>query len=685
MKKNTKKRTSHSKTRHLSHTMSGGDIIKQDAFEKILSIGYEFETSNLANLQGIVEGGKLVAFSNRDTVRMDIGDEQDDVIEIQALDENNREVDKKEISFLITNDVSESRLVKRLNRLCETELITTRKNQVKKAIKHANLYKYKERIMEALQSGEYGNVFGNLETLFENGTIPDKEKATKEGSSQIASSKKILYDGLEQIYKQNDDIYKYIRTDQYDDAKHSSKYDIRFNFSQSASSIISCGTFSDVEWIATYYKPQKSKNVVLDTFINAIRNLCRHIDQYTGKMHGYLEMTTGTKKRDTHVKINNPLSRTIFYRPGEPLNQHYYLQTHSSTIKKDGNDLELSIDDSCITPQMTFATLIHNAFPIMKRLINDSIKNIPEFNVLSTIRMEELQKIEECVNLLIIEYNETDTPYKIVSRPETKEEVSAIKNYIGLILYKLSKYLNNYLQQDPDAKQSYLKDDLYFNSRQKNYALYKGLKRSIETLFEGQHIKKEEVPSIIQRLIVNERVLIKHILHDESYIEYGAFNIENVLARDDDYYGDPKTSLLSYLQFFEEPRIEDDNISEDDQIIFYDWLEYERVDIFSSQMDVQEHEGKQNKVLIEFRGFQRMIVPYMLNMADAELKRNMKRGICNKMSNSFVNTLSVTPISNFKKLIQLYDDDKAYPEKGVKKKTRKVPESKKSNKTKSSK
>uniref|UniRef100_A0A6C0I3I4 Uncharacterized protein n=1 Tax=viral metagenome TaxID=1070528 RepID=A0A6C0I3I4_9ZZZZ len=313
----------------------------------------------------------------------------------------------------------------------------------------------------------------------------------------------------------------------------------------------------------------------------------------------------------------------------------------------------------------------------MKMLVSDSINNIPEFNQTFHSRIEDLRQIEKCVHLLIIDYNNTDIPYKIVPTKETKEIVAAIKNYIGLILYKLSKYVNDYLQQDPNRKQKYLKDSLTFNCRHKNYALYKGLKRSIETLFEAEDIKTEEIPSIIQRLIVNERVLVANLLYNEEYIEVGAFNIQNGIDRDDpdfgDFYGDPTISLLSYFQFFEEPRNEDDNVTEDDEIIFYDWLEYEGVDIYSSQMDVQEHEGKQNKVLIEFRGFQRMIVPYMLNMADAELTRNMERGICNKMTNKFVNTLPVTPISNFKKLIQLYDDDEAYPEKGVKKnKTRKV-------------
>ena len=58
------------------------------------------------------------------------------------------------------------------------------------------------------------------------------------------------------------DIYEYITSD-------GETYDINFEFWSEASKL-DCSSFSDVEWIATYYKPPKSSNVILNTLINVL-------------------------------------------------------------------------------------------------------------------------------------------------------------------------------------------------------------------------------------------------------------------------------------------------------------------------------------------------------------------------------------------------------------------------------
>ena len=40
-----------------------------------------------------------------------------------------------------------------------------------------------------------------------------------------------------------------------------------------------CSSFTDVEWIVTYYKPEKSKNIILDTFFNSIGLLKDHLSK----------------------------------------------------------------------------------------------------------------------------------------------------------------------------------------------------------------------------------------------------------------------------------------------------------------------------------------------------------------------------------------------------------------------
>jgi hypothetical protein len=652
-----------------------GDIIKQNAYEKILSIGYEFETSSLAKLTGISEGGKMVKLLNTDTARKDIEvlddpsklekeSEEDKIryekrrieeLYIDMYKENGEKYHKEEASFLSTNDISKSKFFKKISKVCETEILTVRVNQVGKAIKKSNLYSHKDQIMKAIQEGPYGKVSEELEKLF---------KTQRFANDKYKPRISQFFELLKEIYAQNDNLYTYTRTDNYDKSSDLGKYNINFEFWND----IECGTFADVEWVVTYYKPTISKNVILDTYINAIRNIARHLDEYTGKMRGYIELSTGERSRDTHTKITAPTTRSLFYRPDKGIEQIYYLQTHVLD-EKGKRETELSLDDCCITSQMTFSTLIHHVFPIMKHLLNDSINNISEFQEVFNQRITALQKLEDCIKKLIMSYNNNNPDYKIEAGDENvekKELVSAIKNYIGLIFFKLYQYINDYLQDDPQTR-TYLKDKLYFNCRHKNYALYKGLKSSIHELFKEKGITEKQVVSLIQTLIVNEEILLNYMLNDIEYVESGAFSINTHIERNDDDYGDPTISLLSYFQFFEEPRNADDNVTENDEILLYDWLEYDGVDIFSAQSDIQFHEGKKNKVLIEFRGFQRTLTPYMFNMADNELKEDMTNGVCNRIAkkpNSFMNGASV---KGLKKLISLYDDNDTYPIKGVKK------------------
>ena len=109
----------------------GGDIHTKSAFEKILSIGYELETTDLAKLTLSPDD----VFLNTDTARKDIAKindtdlpeddpdyqeyayRQDELI----LEDSyvNGAIDKN-IVFYITNDVASSPFVKELDKLCGT-------------------------------------------------------------------------------------------------------------------------------------------------------------------------------------------------------------------------------------------------------------------------------------------------------------------------------------------------------------------------------------------------------------------------------------------------------------------------------------------------------------------------------------------------------------------------------------
>jgi hypothetical protein len=712
-----------------------GDVTRNLTLEKILSIGYEFETSSLAKLTGIVEDDKLVGFLNTDTAREDISilttvrddpeyfarqaetmgmaiedkivldnyekqkkiaemiksfqmnsdsykkrKNEAEVLRLKAYSEfkkdkefpeenvfsftsNNisetkkdKEFPEEDVSFFATNDISESPLVKHLNLICQDELLRTHSYDVDKAIDESGLRKYRQRITKIISEG--GNyVFKNLEELFKYDESPNEEYKANVDK---------FYELIAEIYKQQDTYYKYKRID----INPNPVYDIQFEMWQNAT----CGTFADVEWVITYYKPTASNNIILETFINAIENLMKHLEKYTGEMHGNL--TLSLENPDTGIIntsiVGHPAMRKIFYNKerAEEENQIYYLQTH---LRSDPS-LNFTLDDCSVTPQMTFSTLIEDVFDVMKYLAQDSINNGND-NAKNVHRYNVLENVENCVNELVNKYNESETAYLLLPdnknakiRELKRQLIKEIKNYIGLILLKLYVYINEYLTIDP-ADRTYLKDSLSFNSRHKNYELYNATKEAIRELFQGEELSNDTIAEIIQHLVIDEEILTEYLLDKGSVLEH-AYSIDKVVDLDNDKgeeYGDPTASMLSYFQFFENPARENNIADEDGELVdedeegeednnkfkYHDWLEYSKVDIFSTQMDIQKHNGRRNKILIEFRGFSSMLMPYEIDMANGDTTILVGK------------TRPINTLGSFKRLISLYNDGAAYPEKGV--------------------
>jgi hypothetical protein len=60
-------------------------------------------------------------------------------------------------------------------------------------------------------------------------------------------------------------------------------------------------------------------------------------------------------------------------------------------------------------------------------------------------------------------------------------------------------------------------------------------------------------------------------------------------------------------------------------------------------------------VLIECRNFQRLLSLHVYNMADEELKQQMKTGACNILTKHIGEDVSSMSVANFKKIIELYN------------------------------
>ncbi len=521
----------------------GGDIHAKSVFEKILSIGYEMETTDLTKLTLRSDG----IFFNTDTARKDIAkindpDLSEDDPEFQDYISRQEEliaevsyvngaVDKN-VVFYITNDIASSPFAKELDKIC-----------------------------------------GN----------GDPDETTP---SEIKNE---MY-----LFRPNADGEedKPINFIFWNDQTH-------------------CSIFSDVEWIFTHYKPAKSKSVILDTFFISIGNLIRHLDTLTSSL-GTLIYTPEEEEDAKEIKIRNPKQRVLFNKPGTNL---YYLQT-------DHYSKPLEVDKICLAPQMTFSSHISDLFPILKQLASDSVQSIPavqeKFDELLTL----MNMLEHFTQELMTGFNERYPTYAITNTG-SKVLYKSIKNYLALILYKLYIYINSYHQHRNDPKVGYLKDYLTFNSRHSNYILYSGLKKCLLEYYSHE-ITEKNIITLIRKLLLQESILQEYLITDPKHVEKNALSLDNKLPKDDEHYGDPIYSLYSYLQFFEDPLIDENNTSNDPTRNLPDWLVYKNIDIYSTPMEL-----KDNIVLTEFRGFGRILTSYLYENGNKEIKTLMTEGICN--------------------------------------------------------
>jgi hypothetical protein len=119
-----------------------------------------------------------------------------------------------------------------------------------------------------------------------------------------------------------------------------------------------CFTFSGVEWIITYYKPENSKNIILSNFFNSIILLKEHLSKLTTiDNSNFLYLN----ENNNYVKYENNKINQVYVLPDTTL--VYYNNSSYDVPNYDINK------DLKIVVQMTFSCDISYAFRLMKKLL----------------------------------------------------------------------------------------------------------------------------------------------------------------------------------------------------------------------------------------------------------------------------------------------------------------------------
>ena len=598
----------------LQNRNQGGDI-QHPIFKKILSIGFELESSNLSKFT-LLENTDNVLI-NTDTAGQDLGRLYK---QLEKKNVGGTSTKTKSNTSIGSTSSEESDDYQRRQEIFTVDAYTTKslKGGVLKKDPHCSMLVAND--MAVTTTTKY---LKKMCKPREDDVIQDALEFEEDDLDEDARQE--IGDAAAQEFKNQ------LYTFETDAGK---KYRLAFAMANKKD----CGMFSKVEWIFTYYQPHHSGNIILDAFANVARNLAHHLQKLTSET-GQLVMNFSSKNR--HV-VPSPVKRNLFHLPGTNL---HYLQMHFY-------DKPETLDDVCIVPQMTFSCQVADLLPVTKALIQDSLNVNADYHALSKERTTLIDTLERGVDQLMGKFSEIEGGFNIREKDPVMAE--KIKNYVFLILFKLYQYYNHYLQ-DEDVKANadkimYLKDALYLNSRHSNYALYQELK----TCF-AKVSGKSDTAKLVQQLIVQPAVLTQFMLEEPGNVRKNAFSPRNVLDKGHKNYGDPHYSLISYLQYFEDP--EEDSRIKDVSVNYRDWLYHHNLDIFSNTMDIRD-----GVVLAEFRTFPRLLNTYMNSIADSKLFKELKFGACNRAKNRATEFGNGFTVSALKQFAELYDKQQAKTE-----------------------
>lgn len=544
----------------------GGNLSNTKGLNLILSIGYELECANLMKL---TESDDHVLFnSDTNLTNMDYGDEGEE--SESAIEKTQELVDVNVIDN--NGNVDSSASFSITNDIAE--------------------YQFSRKLMKSCY-------YPSL----------DIRKSSK------SSSRRSNVDHS----KEKNELYIFRDTATNED------YKIKFIFNTPRE----CNEHSNVEWIFTYYKPNRRRNVVVNTFLNMIKNIVSHVSDLIPITGNYIFKYKDSNDSPKELIIDKPTERILYHKPNTNL---YYLQNQVS-------DRLFNIDDTCIKIQMTFAAKIENVFTVLKTLFTDEKKSIDTIYQKTEVRLKHITKIHDCVSEMLKSYMATNQPTSI-----KKTDVEILKNYLFLIMYRIDRYY--YFKKREGKQAKYFKDTLAVNCRHNNYSLYVELKNNIERIFQ---VEDRDAANIIKKIILQPTIMNKMV--DSEIIDKlrkGVFLESNVLEKTNSHYGDPIYSLCSYFDFIEDPVTNENSSNGSEEQTDYDWFEYQDIEGVSARMPL-----KDNIILIECRNFQELISSYVYGIGDSELKTQMKKGACNIMTKHFSEDVPGLTIANFKKVIEI--------------------------------
>uniref|UniRef100_A0A6C0B923 Uncharacterized protein n=1 Tax=viral metagenome TaxID=1070528 RepID=A0A6C0B923_9ZZZZ len=539
--------------------MKGGDLGADAAFRKILSIGYEFECSDLAKLSLHSKKKTLInsdlalrqmsLLMNRKTVKP-VSDPHYLHVRIP--------INKKhgQAPALTQEEVDE-----------EDEFLREFREEFPEEYEADQ----KETALAKKENESY------LEYFYENRKSDNKETIKFQITNDLADTdfNLMLKEKCKGLNIPKNDMY-FFKTEK------GKVYDIKF--SEDIATNEYCDSFSSVEFVVTYYRPKQDfPNVIIDTFVDACSRIVDHMANLT-KTKGELLMHDNSK---THYQPTSYLGnmRHLFHKPGTNL---YYMDTYDDN---DVSELQ-TLGDAIMAPQMTFRSKAEDSLSIMKEIlrIHGKVKKGKSAAKNVDYEMQTLLFVEEQVDKLIAAHNTSSEKHIVL----TSEIGKTLKIYLFLMFYKLNMLIVNHV--DIFSKASYLKDYLTFSSRHSNEVLYERSK-----VIMKQHYGINNIADFLNKPSIIESFYEREYGDEDQGDDFDEegnykFNYDahtSDLPENDPNFGNPLFSMVSYFKRLEKGE---------------DWLKESGWDVFSTNFDL-----KNDEVLLENRFFMYEINLFLKN------------------------------------------------------------------------
>jgi hypothetical protein len=259
-----------------------------------------------------------------------------------------------------------------------------------------------------------------------------------------------------------------------------------------------CYTLSITEWTVTYYSPQVSKKIIIDTFTDALERILKML-QSLKEVKGAFNI----KHDNQWMKINGT---KLFHCPDTNL---FFLHAVNYSNRT------APLMEEVFQPQMTFKVECKYLLKVIKQFLNvPMIENEKAWSIKKKLQSfyQEVIKVETCVQQLF-------------SNIPISEEVEKSKVYLFLILYKLYYYVHHH---EAIHDKHYLKDYVIFLARHSNLVFYQ---RIIELIGTEMLFTVINQPDIIKQLYPKNKSAVR-----------------NKDVNPDDF-GDPTKSFMSYFEF----------------------------------------------------------------------------------------------------------------------------------------